>query len=119
MTASAPILSVTSITALTASSFLELIVMSAPLLFAACSFLSSISRAIIFAPVTAFASWIAISPSPPAPTTTALSFGFSPAFFTAPYAVRAEHERVALASESSSSVNFTKYLKFGTKTYSA
>jgi hypothetical protein len=48
-----------------------------------------------------------------------LSFGFMSVFLTAPYAVSAEHDKVAAASVSISSVNLTRYLWLGTKTYSA
>src|ERR687895_624459 len=110
ITASAPILSVNSMTAFTGSSFFELITLSAPFLFAALNFSSSRSIAIILEPVTAFANCIDISPNPPAPTITTLSYGFRFAFFTAPYAVSAEHDNVALASVSISSSIFNKYL---------
>src|SRR5215212_63284 len=110
ITASAPILSVNSMTAFTASSFLEFTVLSTPFFFAASNFSSFRSMAIILEPVTAFANCIAIKPNPPAPTITTLSFGFRLAFFTAPYAVSAEHDNVALALVSNSSPIFNKYL---------
>ena len=110
ITASAPILPVNSMTAFTASSFCELIISSAPFSFAALSLLSSLSKAIILEPVIAFANCIAINPSPPVPTITTLSLGVRLPFFTAPYAVSAEHDKGALVSVSISSPSLTKYL---------
>ena len=109
ITASAPRLPVNSITAFTASSFFELIIRSAPLCFATCNLSSFTSIAIILAPVTAFASCIAIKPNPPAPTMTTLSDGFIEVFFTAPYAVSAEHDKGALVSVSMSPI-LARYL---------
>ena len=111
ITASAPSLSVNSKIAFAGSSFFELTMSFAPpSSFAAFSLSSPISIAIILAPVTAFANCIAISPSPPAPTITTLSSGFRFAFFTAPYAVSAEHDNVAAASIFIPSSIFTRYL---------
>jgi hypothetical protein len=53
---------------------------------------------------------MAINPNPPVPTITTLSLGVRLAFFTAPYAVSAEHDKGALVSVSISSPSLTKYL---------
>ncbi len=87
-----------------------MIVSSAPFSFATLSLSSPKSITIILAPNTAFASCIAIIPSPPAPTITMLLSGFIAVFLTAPYAVSAEHDKVAAVSVSRLSGIGRRYL---------